>query len=498
MQGYYAPYQYLANPYLLNEVLKNVNMNPASQDRDDLVKLVQNPKQCEQALRRFAQYLYNVQMPFKRLVHYYADMLTFDLSVYPTNATEKNMKTTDFKKQYDKVWKYFDRFDHKKEFRKVALGMISEDAKFMYIRDEDPTKITFQEMPTDYCIIDSSFPYGWMYSFDLNYFCTQGVDINSFAPEFKEYYNNYVNLLNKKVKYIPNIRPELRDGRWAYYQQINPKNSWVFKFHDTFAGVVPPLLGLFVDANEIDTFKNLQSTKTALDVFNLLIGLIPVNKSKNGSKVDDLAIGAEMAGQFNALINQQLPNGVKFGTVPFDDVKQFDFSKNSQTKDDVVGDALKNFYKTSGSDQALFNADKPNATTMEASTAVDSSFIEQIYATFESFLNYQLNKKYDKYNFKVKLSGTIFDKQQRIDKATKMAEYGIITPELPAALSLTEKEFRDGLSLMRSLGYPDSFKPVPTSHTMPNEEEAGRKELDNNKKTEKGEEASDTKTNVDR
>jgi hypothetical protein len=52
-----------------------------------------------------------------------------------------------------------------------------------------------------------------MYSFDLNYFCTQGVDINSFAPEFKEYYNNYVNLLNKKVKYIPNIRPELRDGR---------------------------------------------------------------------------------------------------------------------------------------------------------------------------------------------------------------------------------------------------------------------------------------------
>jgi hypothetical protein len=56
--------------------------------------------------------------------------------------------------------KYFDRFDHKKEFRKVALGMISEDAKFMYIRDEDPTKITFQEMPTDYCIIDSSFPYG--------------------------------------------------------------------------------------------------------------------------------------------------------------------------------------------------------------------------------------------------------------------------------------------------------------------------------------------------
>jgi hypothetical protein len=94
--------QYLANPYILNEILKNLNMNPAGQDRDDLIKMVENPKSNERELRRFCEYLYNTQTPFKRLVHYYADMLSFDLSIYPVNATEKDMKTDKFKREYDK------------------------------------------------------------------------------------------------------------------------------------------------------------------------------------------------------------------------------------------------------------------------------------------------------------------------------------------------------------------------------------------------------------
>ena len=156
--------------------------------------------------------------------------------------------------------------------------MMLEDAKFMYIR-EDANRIGFQEMPSDYCLIDSKFTYGWLYSFDLNYFNRAGVDINTFAPEFKEYYASYMNMQNKNMDYYdPSLKAELRDGRWAYWQQISPKKSWVFKFHNTFAGLVPPFLGIFVDANEIDTFKQLQSTKVALDVFKLLIGIISARK----------------------------------------------------------------------------------------------------------------------------------------------------------------------------------------------------------------------------
>jgi hypothetical protein len=88
-----------------------------------------------------------------------------------------------------------------------------EDAKFMYLV-EDENSIGFQEMPSDYCLIDAHTIYGWLYSFDLNYFSQQGVDINEFPPEFKEYYANYINLANSKdIDSSKDIRKDFRNGR---------------------------------------------------------------------------------------------------------------------------------------------------------------------------------------------------------------------------------------------------------------------------------------------
>jgi hypothetical protein len=493
MSSLYNP---VFNPLIMNQVLKNINMLPASQHRAELIKMVHNPKDNEQKLRRFCQYLYNVQMPFKRLVHYYADMLTYDLSVYPINASEKEMKSKAFKEDYEKIWTFLGNFNFKKEFTNINTGMLLEDAKFMYLRS-DGDRITFQEMPVDYCLIDSKFEYGWCYSFDLNYFHQQGVDINAFAPEFKSYYEDYRKLIQEK-SYMPNIRAENRNGRWCYWQQINPKNSWVFKFHSIFAGLVPPLLGMFVDANEIDNFKNLQAEKTALDMFKLLIGTIPTNKSKDSQLTDDLSISAEMAGQFNKLINDMLPSGIKFGTVPFDQVKQFDFSQNTQNKTDIVGEALRNFYKSSGSDQALFNSEKPNAATMKVSTANDVSFANVVYREFESFLDYQFHFLTGKYKFKAKLQGTIYDEEERLAKQMQLLQYGVLTPDLAPALHLTEKELRDGLSLMKSLGYEKMFTPIQSANTMASNQNSqnGRPEKKIQDLTESGQKTKDTDANV--
>lgn len=457
-------YNSIFNPYILNEVLKNANMYPSAKTRTELLQMVHNPAKFERGLRQFCQYLYNVQMPFKRLIHYYSNMLTYDLSIYPINADEQDMKTDKFKRDYDRVWEFFSNFNHKKEFRQINIGMLLEDAKFMYVRtDEETNRITLQEMPVDYCLIDAKFPYGWLYSFDLQYFSRQGVDINGFAPEFKEYYDSYRKLVTDKI-YTPNIRAEQRDGRWCYWQQINPSNSWVFKFHSTFAGLIPPLLGIFVDANEIDNFKNLQTSKTQLDMFKLLIGIIPTNKSKDSQLTDDLAISAEVAGQFNRLINDLMPDGVKFGTVPFEDVKAFDFE--STNKENVVGEALFNFYSSSGTDNALFNSNKPTSTTLTMSTKNDASFADIVYNEFSSFLDYQLQFITKKYKFKVKLEGSVYDREERFNRAINLAQYGIITPELPSAIGINEYELRTGMALMKEMGYQNLLVPLQSANTM--------------------------------
>ena len=65
-----------------------------------------------------------------KICHYFKDMLTWDMTIIP-NASAEDMKTARFKKEQDKVYDFFDEFDYKREFRKVLLGMIIEDAKYV-------------------------------------------------------------------------------------------------------------------------------------------------------------------------------------------------------------------------------------------------------------------------------------------------------------------------------------------------------------------------------
>jgi hypothetical protein len=279
--------------------------------------------------------------------------------------------------------------------------------------------------------------------------------------------------MKKNKKYYPNIRPEMRNGQWMYWQQISPDNGWVFKFDYIFAGLVPPFLGMFVDAIDIDTFKQLQKDKAFLDVYKIIMGTVPRHKdNKTNNQKDDFAIDANTLSSFIQLVKTGLPSQVDFKAVPLENLTSFDF-ENSTTEKNISGTAIKNFYRNSGAESSMFGADRPNASTVKASTRTDQAFVEQVYSQFQMFLNYQLNKVTKKYKFSVKLSGTIFDEQDRFDNQMSLLSNGIITPELPSALHMTERELRNGLSMMVSLGYPDMFKPVQTSSTLSDKNNAG-------------------------
>lgn len=477
---------YMLNPYMSNQYLKRLNMNPQFQDRDTVEKMVYNPKENELGLRRLSEHLYNTQLPYKRLIHYFADMLTFDWYPIPINATEEDMKSPAYKKDWERMWQWFDKFNVKKEFKKILLGMMLEDAKFTYIRQNE-TSVTLQEMPSDYCIVDAfdSTGLGYLYSFNLLYFQQIGVDIRGFAPEFRRYYKNAMDMLsNNNKKYYPNIRAEMRNGRWMYWQEISPDNGWVFKFHNQFAGLVPPMLGIFLDASDIDEFKALQKTKTSLDAYKIIFGTIPRHKdgsNKSGNAKDDMALSPDMAANYMKLIKNALPEGVDFKASPLEDLKSFEFN-NSASKTNIVGDAMKNFYKGAGTDQALFNSERPNASTMKASTRIDASFVEEVYNQFETFCTYQLSKATKKFKFKIKFEGTIFDEDERKEQALTDWQNGIITPQLPASRGMTIREFENSLNMMNALGIADKLKPIQTSSTLSNKDNKGgrpkQKEVD--------------------
>ena len=104
-------------------------MNPVFQDRDNVEKMVANPKYYEKPLRELSQHLTNVIMPVKRLTSYYANILTWDYFLIPY-VDFKTMGTTAFTKATDRVYDYLESLNVKKSFRELMMGCVKDILQF--------------------------------------------------------------------------------------------------------------------------------------------------------------------------------------------------------------------------------------------------------------------------------------------------------------------------------------------------------------------------------
>lgn len=435
---------------LKNKIIKDMNMNPLFKDRDTVEKMIASPKDYEQPLRQVSQHLQNVVMPIKRLIAYYASILEWDYTIIPIEDF-KTMKTTAFKKAETRVYDWLDALKPKKSFKRLLKGALVEDAKFYYYRESN-NGVSLQEMPSDYCMITYEDEFSYRYAFDMNYFLKSGVDIDGFAPEFRQYYNE-VFITDEQAKY--------RRNNWI---ELNPEKAFVFKFDMLRAGLTPPLIGLFVDATEIDTYRNLQKSKTALEAYKLIMGTIPRHKdNKSGNKKDDLALSAEMSAKFAGIIKNSMPEGVDFKVTPFDEHQVFEFESQAN-KADVSGNALKNLINNSGSSQ-IMSMEKPSQSTVKTAEKIDESFVKDMYLQAEDFVNFYLQRIISpKYKFRIKFEGTIFDKESREESAKNWAALGIITDKIGASMGLNPREFDKMLEYMKSRGYPDKFEPIESAY----------------------------------
>jgi hypothetical protein len=438
------------SPSTLNKALKDLNMNPNKKDRDTTEKMVANPKEYEKSLRELSQYLINVVMPLKRLKHYYSSILTYDYTLIPI-VDESVIKSTAFKKAEKRVYDWLDALNPRKVFRTLTGGSIVEDVKYYYYR-EDGDYVTLQEMPSDYCKITYKDQMGYRYAFDMNYFLKSGVELEGFAPEFRQYYNDIFTGKQKTVtRYTPN---------WV---ELDEDKAFVFKFDVFQAGITPPLIGTFVDAVELDTYKTLKETKTALETYKLLVGTIPRNKeNKSGNKKNDLAITADMATKFANIIKSAMPEGVDMKVTPFEEVKAFEFGQGAH-QDDIVGASAKNFINNAGVSQTM-SIDKPTQSTVDTGRKIDVAFVSHLYEQAQDFINHYLDKISPRYKFRIKFEGSIFDKEEREKSAKEWASFGIITDKIGASMGLNPREFDKMLQYMKSRGYPDLWTPVQSAH----------------------------------
>jgi hypothetical protein len=498
----------LFDPFTRNSALKLKNSNPKILTRENTEKAVYNPNENEQNLIRLSEHFYNTQFMYKRLIEYFAGLLT--LNWYPTpkllktsKDTSKNATQTQYLKDFNDMMDWFDKFNHKQEFESCLLKIMKQDVIFVYVR-ENSKHIVLQEMPTEYCKITRDSPYGYLYSFDLTYFEQSGVNINQYAREFKKYYNDYRNLKsgdNKKAsKITTKIRPEMRsNGTYAYWVDIPEGKGWVFKFNNDIATILPPLMGLFLDAVDIDQYKELQMDKTKLEISMIIMGTIPLKKDVKGSaQTNDFAISATEIAHFNKAVQSLLPQNIEFRSTPLDNLKSFQF-QTSPTKDNIVGNQISNYYKNAGVSQGAFGGGDPNAIESKAGQKIDVAFVVCMYRQFENFCQYYIDRITSTFKFKVNFMGNIYSEDEDKETYKSAMVSGLILPQLAAAYGMNLRELSLSKNMMEIIGLGvDSFVPIKTSSTLGNKDEDNKPQKNIEDLTESGVKTRTTGSNIEK
>ena len=94
--SYYNAYY---TPDIVNQQMKNINMNPVDADLSQLEKALSTPKSSEDILRHYAEGIEVKNMFYKRLLRYFSDMASFNLTFDPINVTKDSEFTSpQFKK----------------------------------------------------------------------------------------------------------------------------------------------------------------------------------------------------------------------------------------------------------------------------------------------------------------------------------------------------------------------------------------------------------------
>ena len=451
------------SPDLVNSAMKDINTNPLVADQDKIDAALKSPKTSEEELIGYNQYFALIDMIYKRSLGYMGNMLTYDLEYIPTNVTKDKLKKPEYQKDVDVLNDFLNKFDHKKEFAFATRQMLSQEAFFSVLRD-DGDIYTLQELPRKYCKLTGRWDYGFLFDFDLYWFTQPSVDINMYPNSFKTMYTDWMGNGNK---YNPSNPVGKRNSSFTYWVQTDPEeNFWAWKFNPDITTLIPYFAPLLPDAALRPLIRNLQKNVYILQAQRLIIGLIPMLKeNKSGNVKDMLAVSPEVMGKFLGLLKQGLDDAIKVGGAPFEDVKSIDFDS---TDKDILNTYSKTYASTSVSGgRLIYSGDKQTSKETEMSVMIDEYIVKYLYPYFEKFLEYHINKRTKKYKFKIKLDGTQFDRDKRLDRAMSLADKGIVLPQkIAGAMGMSLYDLEMELEMANATGFVDKLIPMMNIYTQ--------------------------------
>lgn len=426
--------------------------------KDQIANYLSNPYRYEKQLRDAVIYIYGASPHFRRLIQYFVGLsdLSYIIEPYRTDPRKANVKTVN--NQYRKVLNTLSAMSIKTQFPKILTVCLREDVFYgtMWVTNDN---ITIQQLPSNYCrisCIEGNVP---NVTFNFSYFSQNEKLLDGYPPEFRRKYEQYKNN---------------RTMRWL---ELDAPTSFAIKANmDILDYAIPPFAGILREVYDLEDYKGLKLSKTALENYAMLAMRLPLDKD------GDWGIDLDKAKEFWRNLDGVLPEEVGSVLTPMP-IEKISFEKSNTGDVDTISDAEQALFTAAGVSSLLFNNPKASANALLLSIKADQSVTYGIVKSIEDMVNRFIQSQgYGKYFHVNFLDVSPFNRKEVGDAYLKAASYGLPTISAYAASQGIGQAELDTMSFLEGevLKLQDMFKPLRSSTQM------GSDELDNEGATDEG------------
>lgn len=432
--------------HLITRDLNNDTSKPTFSlySKSDIQNYLTNPYTYEKQLRRAITYIYGASPHFRRLIQYFAGLNDCSYVVEPYRVDPKKANIKTMNNNYRKVLNMLSSMNLKTQMPKILTVCLRDDVFYgtLWVTTDN---ITIQQLPSDYCSISAVEGNVLNVSFDFSYFDSHQEFLNYYPAEFSTKYKIY---------------QKSRTTRWI---ELDSPTSFAIKCSsDVLAYPIPPFAGILREIYDIEDYKQLKVSRTALENYAMLVMQLPMDDE--GRWLLDF----DKARDFWQNLDSVLPSEIGSILTPMS-IDKIGFEKTNTKDTDTIAEAEQHLFTASGVQSALFNNDKASANALLLSIKADQAITYGIVKSIEDAINRFIQSQSYGRNFKVNfLDISQFNRKEAGDAYLKAATYGFPTLSYYCASQGVGQAELDSMSFLETkvLGLQDMFKPVRSSSQM--------------------------------
>lgn len=396
-------------------------------------------------IRAVSDWLYIVSMPYKKIIEYFASMLTYDYNLVYKSDLTKEIDTQKMLKEFQDLAKRLDLYAFKDEMPNIFVDYLKHGAYFGFLYEDDESAFIHKLEPK-YCRINRIEDGVYGFAFDATFFSINNNEefIEDYDECFQKGYKDYVDYGS--------------DYRW--FELPMEKTICIASQNPLLP--LPYFLPIFISLLDLIDYENLIKEKTELEATVLLYQKIPL--IANTQEVNDFAVDLDLVEAMDSMLASASPSLTATAYSPCSiDIVRFDGNDTSDT--DILNKSISNLFSQIGVSEMLFNSDKGGSVGLKHSIEVDETLAFRFLTKVERWLQYHIKVNFTE-DFCVKFHrDTRFSKDSYVTSIQNLATVGVpVKMDLATAAGYTPYEVMQATAMENALNLQELWKPLNSAY----------------------------------